>query len=91
MEDRILGLNIKKYDRNPIDLAMQIFNEYKLEYDFDSSINRFTIYHYDKVFIYMAGSGKWRMKNRSRWYFSKSPRQFVKKYVLEVPDECRID
>tara|TARA_S200002703_G_scaffold50104_1_gene43526 strand:- start:824 stop:1195 length:372 start_codon:yes stop_codon:yes gene_type:complete len=37
-------------------------------------------------FIYVLRTGMWRVKGKTKWYYSKNPEHFVKKYVLKEID-----
>tara|TARA_R110002096_G_scaffold185026_1_gene363665 strand:+ start:207 stop:530 length:324 start_codon:yes stop_codon:yes gene_type:complete len=38
-------------------------------------------------FEYILSTGRWRVLGKNKWYWSKSPEQFYKKYVLrQEPD-----
>ena len=38
-------------------------------------------------FEYVLATGRWRVLGKNKWYWSKSPEQFYKKYVLrQEPD-----
>ena len=34
-------------------------------------------------FIYTLRTGMWRVQGKTKWYYSKSPEHFVRKYVLK--------
>ena len=36
-----------------------------------------------KTLLYAPPSGKWRQPGKSKWYWSKSPEDFIDKYLLK--------
>jgi len=34
-------------------------------------------------FVYVLRTGNWRVQGKTKWYYSKSPESFVRKYVLK--------
>lgn len=67
---------------------IDIWKEYDLCYEEGGQSNDIFALHYNgDIYLYEIETGRWQsvsQKDRSIWYHSRSPGQFVKKYILKI-------
>ena len=79
---------VEKHLQSNIELLIEVLQEHDLNYCINKHFpNMYDITYKNNTYNYVPEYGRWQRVGQTKgcWYHSKNPRQFVMKYILDLP------
>ena len=81
-KENLSAWTVEKAYLNPVEELLKVLADYNIPLYILKHSGMSKIEYNGKTFYYSTTNGRWRKKGSSKWYWSKTAKEFVEKFVV---------